>query len=824
MKRIAFLFILAAIAAGSAHAQNTNVTGTIVDPNGLPYSFAQVSIRLLPPGVSSPVCGGPNGGGVSDQQVTTNAAGTFNVAVCPNASIVPSSPATTWSFTISEAGMPPPLGTGPQSFSVSITISGSSQDVSSQINPAALALANVGGGSVGPGTPTNVGCFSSPSNLQNCSHQITDTPGVGVNIPAPTTIGGGSGTASFGMPSGPVSGCLAPTVGENFLCSDGTNNTFDVSLNGAPYVQLPTTNILGPVYNIKTYGAICDQNHIALDTTAITAAYAIALPTGGTIFLPRGFCQFDNSAGLFLINNAIGLTITGEGKSSILLFNTLANYGWSFTNANGLTIKDLYFQYQPTRTTRGGGGPVSIDSSTNVLVQNNYFQNGNLSGLRISSSNNARVVGNSIANFLANGIFTVNNTNLKFENTTCTNNGDGCEEYSYFDAGESQLACHSITSTGMTSNNDNAGFIVNGCQNVSVSNFNIFGAGGFAINITQDPATTVTSFPDQVEISNGSIYGTGYGTNASNSVNAPALEINIAATPATTQRILLNNLHITHTANRALFLGDHNTVNLSANNLWVDDNGAVQTLGQGEAIVFAGGHEVKLSNTYVANANRYALRNTLATYFESSAFTSENNQVGNTSAASIRNDGSGTFVMNGVNIIDTYSGSSRGNIQNTGTSGVFQITDVTTTCTVNPCGVVSGYATGLAPQYGAFGSAVTYSWAACETNFGITTLSGASTTTGLTCLPANAIIDSVVYRITTTITTATSFTIGDSGSATRYCGTKTGLTAGITGTCTAQGYYLNPSNLGVLFTPNATPGAGAIRFIVYFHTWGAPSA
>ena len=124
----------------------------------------------------------------------------------------------------------------------------------------------------------------------------------------------------------------------------------------------------------------------------------------------------------------------------------------------------------------------------------------------------------------------------------------------------------------------------------------------------------------------------------------------------------------------------------------------------------------------------------------------------------------------------------------------------------------------------AFGSSETFNAAACETSFGATTLSGASTTTGLTCLPANAIIDAVVYRITTTITTATSFTIGDSGSATRYCGTQSTLTAGTTGTCTAAGYYLNASALGVKITPSTSPGAGAIRLIVYYHTWTPPSS
>jgi hypothetical protein len=125
---------------------------------------------------------------------------------------------------------------------------------------------------------------------------------------------------------------------------------------------------------------------------------------------------------------------------------------------------------------------------------------------------------------------------------------------------------------------------------------------------------------------------------------------------------------------------------------------------------------------------------------------------------------------------------------------------------------------------GNFGSAQVGGASACEANFGITTLSGASTNTSLSCLPANSIIDAVVYRVTTTITTATSFTIGDSGSATRYCGTQSTLTAGTTGVCLAAGYYLNTGALAVKITPSTSPGAGAIRLIVYYHTWTPPQS
>src|SRR5262249_11911542 len=149
-----------------------------------------------------------------------------------------------------------------------------------------------------------------------------------------------------------------------------------------PYVPGNWTQVggasgTGPVFNVKTLGAVCDQNHIAADTAAIKAAFLAATPAGGTVHFPKGFCQFDNSTAGLTLSNLIGVTIAGEGRESILLFSTLANVGFSFTNANGLVVKDMYFQYQPNRTTRGGSGyPINVEQSNNVLFSNLSFNNG----------------------------------------------------------------------------------------------------------------------------------------------------------------------------------------------------------------------------------------------------------------------------------------------------------------------------------------------------------------------------------------------------------------------------------------------------------------
>lgn len=131
-----------------------------------------------------------------------------------------------------------------------------------------------------------------------------------------------------------------------------------------------------------------------------------------------------------------------------------------------------------------------------------------------------------------------------------------------------------------------------------------------------------------------------------------------------------------------------------------------------------------------------------------------------------------------------------------------------------------------------FGQSATYTSAVCETAGAATSVNtgGTTTTTGLQCLPATAIIDAVVYRITTTITTAASFTVGDGTIAGRFCGTQSTLTSGTTGTCFVQADQTGTSGprqvsaAPVVVTFNANPGAGAIRLFVFYHTFTPPTS
>lgn len=127
-----------------------------------------------------------------------------------------------------------------------------------------------------------------------------------------------------------------------------------------------------------------------------------------------------------------------------------------------------------------------------------------------------------------------------------------------------------------------------------------------------------------------------------------------------------------------------------------------------------------------------------------------------------------------------------------------------------------------------------FSYAFCETNGAPTTLSTIATTTntGLNCLPANSIIDAVVARVTTTITSAcTGWELGDGTIAARFSANETTLASGTTKIGFLQADQTGTSGpRQVAAAPvqitcaGGNPGAGAVRVIVYYHTWVPPTS
>jgi hypothetical protein len=100
----------------------------------------------------------------------------------------------------------------------------------------------------------------------------------------------------------------------------------------------------------------------------------------------------------------------------------------------------------------------------------------------------------------------------------------------------------------------------------------------------------------------------------------------------------------------------------------------------------------------------------------------------------------------------------------------------------------------------------------------LTTIAAAATTTTAIQIPAGAIVVGVSVRVVTVIPTAATFTVGDSGSAARYNTAAVNVAAGSTDAGTKAGAYYNASAVGILITPNLTPGAatGQVRTTIHY--------
>jgi hypothetical protein len=171
MAKIFRLLVLFFFCGGIAFAQTTQVTGTITDAQGIPYAGAQMTVGLTFAGtpVSNPTvtinvlaqCRA-NGFGSAPCQVPfspTNGPFTLDptgsipgggITLQDNTQVTPSG--AKWTFSISLApGILPPFGTGPQTCSGTLTISGGSQSITGAITCPLLSRPVTAGAGGSPG-------------------------------------------------------------------------------------------------------------------------------------------------------------------------------------------------------------------------------------------------------------------------------------------------------------------------------------------------------------------------------------------------------------------------------------------------------------------------------------------------------------------------------------------------------------------------------------------------------------------------------------------------------------------------------------------------
>ena len=283
MRKLLSLIVLLLAAVG-AQAQSTAVTGTITDPNGLPYSGAVINVQLAPAPSGAASCGNSTLQSLGSTDADAN--GTFALNLCPNASITPGG--SQWQFNVSVAGIPPPSGFGPQTFSVLVTIAGASQSVSAALSAAAPALSRITGG--GGGTPcvltanslqiNNGGAFGCISTLTFSGGVLTGASGLTVNLAAanlklPAAAGFVStATNSIGLDTNAQNVHIFANSVDNINLMSPASGTFT---NG----DAATISVVSGVITIADFGAAPVTNFNQLVGTA--GAAQLTLTTNGDI-------------------------------------------------------------------------------------------------------------------------------------------------------------------------------------------------------------------------------------------------------------------------------------------------------------------------------------------------------------------------------------------------------------------------------------------------------------------------------------------------------------------------------------------------------------
>lgn len=325
----------------TAAAQFTTVSGTVVDPNGLPYANGTIVAVLVTS--ASPTLNGlaytpPT------QPVGLNLAGSFVMQLADNNVLLPA--ATKWNFTVCSAigTIQPAGGKGPICFSLAapITITGASQSISANLNAVAPALSAITGGSSLTINPSN-GVIPVRSNATTF-------------IDSPLSVSGGN-VANTGVYTGPVGSCANPTFspasgqgtmsfGANLLglCASGSNtDAWIVDASGHAF--------RGTAANLQSLGTsgvgvlnVFANRFRADSATAPTCAFTSGGGTGPSCAVDTGSSDsmgsFTGTAGTTPgASGSFTLTLTGSlSANAVTCTMMLSNAGTGTWNARGTLI------------------------------------------------------------------------------------------------------------------------------------------------------------------------------------------------------------------------------------------------------------------------------------------------------------------------------------------------------------------------------------------------------------------------------------------------------------------------------------------------------
>jgi hypothetical protein len=482
------------------------------------------------------------------------------------------------------------------------------------------------------------------------------------------------------------------------VSSGGTGN-YNQGATGA--VTETITARLQQSISVKDFGAVGDGAHLAADTAGLKAAVTAASASGKSVYIPAGNYLLDNSAGAVL-SGAQNVLLYGDGPSSSLACQTIgASDCIASTGATGFGLSNLAISFGPTATARTSGYALDIQSCTSCSFEGVTLTNGDLSGMRLASSVHTSLHNMNITNFEANGLFAINNQDLRVSGLACSNNADACFETSWYDSQYSAygIPCQDITAEGISSANDTETILINSCNNVTVNGFVSVGSGREAVFVGEDNTTTTTQWPDRISISNGTIYGAGYGTNSRNSATAQALYVNVGMAPpaGVISHIAFNNIVATHISSWGLQMAELQNDDLQLSNLRFYDVGAANSAG---CLQFEG-NEINYDNISCTLSGTYAMQIVNTNRLTGTNFTSTSpNQTGNGHQA-LYNTSTGVINLNGMTFADTATGTYSSQIyDNTNTGGPHFFSGIVNSGVVTPLGPTAASASTAVFQYG----------------------------------------------------------------------------------------------------------------------------
>lgn len=389
MKRFLWLLLAVFLLPIASRAQNfTQVTACITDPNSLPYSFGTISAVLTPSSPGGYTLGGfPYSGRLAVTALDSN--GCTLVQMGSNTAITPAG--SQWFFTVNIPGIQPPFGTGPQSFTATISISGASQNISATLSALAPALSHfaIGGSvtSVSCGTLTSqftcsvtnpnttpaiaFSAVTTGASVLDCSQQPGADMGAKLNacIAALPASGGIADSTKFSSPQTISTAVVNNKPVQIQTCGIAITQTANISLTAvnAAWHGCPDQS------TVITKGANIDQITMSANYTSVDY---VTLAGASASFTGNGITE-NGASQTYVANNKIsdeasaGIFLTGSDNWGIIQNNDLSGYVLhAIQEASGSSGFEFWITHNKMEDTATATGSTAELAATVLFTEN----------------------------------------------------------------------------------------------------------------------------------------------------------------------------------------------------------------------------------------------------------------------------------------------------------------------------------------------------------------------------------------------------------------------------------------------------------------------